>query len=68
MLYTDGLTETRNSSNVEYGEERLSALLARHKTLLPHDLINTCLADLTTFRASAPKVDDLTIMALRRVK
>jgi sigma-B regulation protein RsbU (phosphoserine phosphatase) len=68
VLYTDGVTETRDSSNQEYGEERLSALIGRNYSLSSHDLINTCLQDLSSFRGAAPKTDDLTIMVLKRVE
>jgi sigma-B regulation protein RsbU (phosphoserine phosphatase) len=66
LLYTDGLTESRNPSNLEYGEERLIALVSGKRALPPHDLLSACLTDLAGFRSSAPMVDDLTIMALNR--
>ena len=68
FLYTDGVTETRDGSQTEFGEERLSALIARHHALSPQALINTCLEDLTSFRAGAAKLDDITIMVIRRVE
>jgi len=68
VMYTDGFTETRNNSNSEYGDERLSALIGRNHFLSAHDLITTSLQDLSAFRGSAPKIDDLTIMVLKRVE
>jgi sigma-B regulation protein RsbU (phosphoserine phosphatase) len=68
FLYTDGLTETRNGSNIEYGEERLSALIARNHSLSAHDLLSASLQDLSSFRGSTPKIDDLTVMVLKRVE
>jgi len=66
LLYTDGLTESRNPSNLEYGEERLLAFVSGQRALPPHELVDACLTDLAGFRSSAPRVDDLTIMALNR--
>ena len=66
LLYTDGLTESRNPSNLEYGEERLIAFVSGQRALPPHDLLSACLTDLAGFRFGAPMVDDLTIMALNR--
>jgi sigma-B regulation protein RsbU (phosphoserine phosphatase) len=68
VMYTDGFTETRNNSNSEYGDERLSALIGRNHSLSAHDLITTSLQDLAAFRGSSPKIDDLTIMVLKKVE
>jgi phosphoserine phosphatase RsbU/P len=66
FLFTDGLSESRDSAGEEYGTARLGSLLCRHQELLPAELIRACLGDLSDFCAGAPKHDDLTVMALRR--
>jgi sigma-B regulation protein RsbU (phosphoserine phosphatase) len=68
FLYTDGLTESRNGSEEQYGPEKLAALLQQHQALPSQALIDACLKDVSTFSKGAPKVDDLTIMAVRRVE
>lgn len=68
LLYTDGLNEARNEAGQEYGIDRLSRLLGEHGALAPSDLLAACLRDLRTFRAGAPKTDDLTLMAIRRIE
>jgi sigma-B regulation protein RsbU (phosphoserine phosphatase) len=68
VLYTDGFTETRNALNKEYGDARLAALIRQKHSLSAHDLITVCLQDLSAFRGSAPKTDDLTVMVLKRVE
>jgi sigma-B regulation protein RsbU (phosphoserine phosphatase) len=68
FLYTDGLTETRNESKKEYGEERLLELISQNHPLSAHDLLSTSLQDLSAYRGSAPKIDDLTVMVLKRVE
>ena len=67
LLYTDGLLETRNSSGVEYGIERLAALSVAAATLDSKSTVAACLGDLASFRGAVPSTDDLTIMAVRRV-
>src|SRR5262249_26453753 len=67
FLYTDGLTESRNASNDEYSEARLHALVAREHQRSAEDLIAACVADLTEFRGGTARVDDLTLMVMRRV-
>jgi sigma-B regulation protein RsbU (phosphoserine phosphatase) len=67
FLFTDGLSESRDHAGGEYGTERLRELLCRSHALAPAELIGACLGDLLNFRSGAPKHDDLTVLALRRV-
>jgi sigma-B regulation protein RsbU (phosphoserine phosphatase) len=66
LLYTDGITEARNQAGEEYGEPRLTSLLATHHSLLPSKLIEVCLRDLAAFLRGEPLTDDQTMMVLRR--
>lgn len=66
FLFTDGLSESRDTAGEEYGTTRLMNLLCRRQDLLPDELIRACLGDLSDFCAGTPKHDDLTVMALRR--
>lgn len=67
LLYTDGLTEAQDKTNAEYGAQRLARLVKGRHMLPPPALVRLCLEDLNTFQSGAPKTDDLTIMAIRRV-
>jgi sigma-B regulation protein RsbU (phosphoserine phosphatase) len=66
FLYTDGLTEARNAADEEYSEAQLSALVARESHRSPTDLIDACVKDWQQFRSGSRKIDDLTIMILRK--
>jgi sigma-B regulation protein RsbU (phosphoserine phosphatase) len=68
FLYSDGLTEARNESDIQYGEERLALLLGNISTASPQELIDSCLDDLINFQSGAPKTDDLTMMVIQRVE
>jgi sigma-B regulation protein RsbU (phosphoserine phosphatase) len=67
LLYTDGASEARSASDAEYGAERLKELVASRPRLSAQALVAACIDDLEGFRAGAPLLDDLTIMAIRRV-
>ncbi len=67
FLYSDGLSEGRNKSNVQYGEERLAALISKKSAASPQELINSCLEDLSNFQSGAPRTDDLTMIVIRRM-
>jgi len=66
FLYTDGLSEMRDPSSVEYGLGRLAKFVGQQHTLAPQALTSACLQDVRAFSAGAPRLDDLTIMVLQR--
>jgi phosphoserine phosphatase RsbU/P len=66
FLYTDGLSETTNSSKAQYGIGRLSELVCDRRTLGIGALLDACLDDLNSFRAGVPFKDDLSIMVVER--
>ena len=66
FLYTDGLLDARNASGAEYGSERLTGFARSQRAPDPKSLTAACLRDLRSFAAGAPRVDDLTLLALQR--
>jgi len=66
VLYTDGLNETRDGANGEYGIERLAKFLGARHSLPPKALAAACLDELNAFSHGARQLDDRTIMVLRR--
>lgn len=68
LLYTDGLTEARDSSDREYGVERLSRVLLDRGAGSTRAVAAACLSDLATFLGGAPRTDDLTLMVVRRTR
>jgi hypothetical protein len=63
LLHTDGITESMAPSGEQYGVERLSAALAKHRHL-PNDAIRDALLDEVT-RWSGEQVDDRTLVIAR---
>jgi len=67
FLYTDGLSEAGNDkSEDEYGVDRVTRLVRQQAAHPPAELISACLDDLRTFVAGAPRLDDLTLLAIKR--
>jgi sigma-B regulation protein RsbU (phosphoserine phosphatase) len=66
FLYTDGLTEAANGRGEEYGSHRLTRVLRAGRGLSPRALSVSVLRDLAAFQDGEPRVDDLTIVAVRR--
>lgn len=67
LLYTDGLSESRDGAGSEYGLERLSALLRANGGLAPKALLTACVSEVEAFRITNSLADDLTLMAIQRV-
>jgi len=67
LLYTDGLSEARNSNNTEYGASRLQSLLSESSQIPARPLVERLLADVRGFAAGLPMNDDLTVMAIEMV-
>lgn len=63
LLYTDGVTEARNRHDEEFGEERLSAALVRHRHLSAAELHAAVMEELTQF-ATLGFQDDATLLAV----
>jgi phosphoserine phosphatase RsbU/P len=67
VLYTDGLSEARNSLDTEYGADRLLKLLGESHQLPGDALIQRVLEDVRGFSSGRPTSDDLTLMAIEMV-
>ena len=66
VLYTDGITETRNDADDEYGEQRLVRLVRGLTGDSPQAIVDACAADVAGFRGRARRLDDATVMVVRR--
>jgi serine phosphatase RsbU (regulator of sigma subunit) len=64
MLYSDGLTEAARPDGEEYGEERLDALLLRHRAGTAEAVRDAACSDAEAFSGHA-FTDDLTILVLK---
>jgi len=66
FLYTDGVSETRDSKDTEYGSEHLLEILRSARNESARELIDLVLKDLEKFRAQESFEDDCTILVLKR--
>ena len=67
LLYTDGITESRNKDNEEFGVERLTAIIRKNKKTSAFDLTQTILDELNVFTAKADPADDRTLVVIKRI-
>ncbi len=65
LLYTDGITEARNGSAMEYGESRLLEAVSRRKSLSASEIKSALVNELQTFSQRAFLEDDATLVILK---
>jgi sigma-B regulation protein RsbU (phosphoserine phosphatase) len=65
VLYTDGISEAENDDGEEYGVDRLRALVGRHCSACPVQLIDACKNHLNSFRGRRERFDDETLLAIQ---
>lgn len=65
VLFTDGVTEAMNASELEFGTVRLEALLDAAGSVPAAELLARIYADVDAFAAGADQADDITCLTLR---
>jgi len=67
LLYTDGITETRDPTGEMYGSERLKSFLVEHRAAPLKDLCEQLIATTREFAKGVAVHDDQTVVAMRYV-
>lgn len=65
VLYTDGITEAKNSKNEQFGNERLSEVLCEVKSLEPRQIQEHLINRLYEFSGTSNIDDDYTTMIIK---
>ncbi|MDX9849412.1 MAG: GAF domain-containing protein [Anaerolineaceae bacterium] len=66
LFYTDGLTETFSTDDVQYGVTRIIEFLKQHHQLNVNEILTKLDLELYDFREGEPSSDDLTLIGLKR--
>jgi serine phosphatase RsbU (regulator of sigma subunit) len=65
-LYTDGITESFNAAEEEFGEQRLIEAMRRHRALSPPDLLAAIVNEVQRF-SPGEQFDDITLIIAKCV-
>ncbi len=68
FVFSDGITEAMNANKEQFEEERLEALLKTFGGVSADEVISKVGEAVTTHAAGFPQNDDITMLAVRRVK
>jgi serine phosphatase RsbU (regulator of sigma subunit) len=66
LAYSDGILESRNRADQEFGYKRLEAQLRRTRTASAEALLFSVLGAVQDFAAANPLADDMSLVAVRR--
>ena len=65
VAYTDGITEAPNTSGEWWGVERLESLLRSCSRMVPGEIVERILAEVSDFAAGEPQRDDVTLVVMK---
>ena len=65
LFYTDGIIETRNSADEEFGFDRFEDLLRKHWNLPAQDIRDNIIEEIDTFSEGNPQFDDITLIVIK---
>src|SRR5881392_1787104 len=66
VLYTDGVTETLNSEDDEYGVDRMMQSVRASANDGAQAIVKRIIEDVREFTGSVPQHDDITVIAIRK--
>ncbi len=66
VVYSDGLTEARNSQDEEFGADRLQAMLPRLRGLTAEECVRLIIGEVNVFLGRERPHDDLSLVVLAR--
>jgi len=65
LLYSDGISEARNSKREDYEIERMTEVSVQHRTEDAQSIKNHILENVKKFVGSAPQHDDMTLIVIK---
>lgn len=66
LLFTDGILESRNQLNEDYGKENFLASVQKHCDLDVESQVSAIAEDINQFIGTAPRTDDISIVILEK--
>ncbi len=67
VLYSDGVTEAVNTTDVDFGEDRLGKLVASLHGHPASEIVMAIQSEVAQFAVGAPQADDITVVVMRRL-
>jgi sigma-B regulation protein RsbU (phosphoserine phosphatase) len=67
VFFTDGITESMNEKDEEFGEVRVKNLMLKYKDDSAQSLLEKFVSETERFRGKGPQTDDITLLIIKSV-
>ncbi|HEX9614486.1 MAG TPA: SpoIIE family protein phosphatase, partial [Bacteroidota bacterium] len=67
VLYSDGITESMNQSQEQFGEDRLLTVLRDHRTGSGREILDEIIKAAKGHAGKEPQADDMTVVVVKRI-
>ncbi|PKK83569.1 MAG: hypothetical protein CVT49_08015 [candidate division Zixibacteria bacterium HGW-Zixibacteria-1] len=67
FIFTDGVTEAQRDDE-QYGDKRMEDIVVATRDKIPRETVDILMKDINDFMGDAPRSDDITILAIKKVE
>ena len=67
VMYSDGVTESKNKHDEEFGCERLLKIITVHRSLPAERITDEIINEVCSHSGGCPQADDITVVVMKRV-
>jgi len=67
VIYSDGITEATNTSEVQFGEERLANVIREHREESASGLVECIIKEVKAHAGGMAQADDMTLVVVKRI-
>ncbi|MDD4857400.1 MAG: SpoIIE family protein phosphatase [Candidatus Krumholzibacteria bacterium] len=68
LVYSDGITESIDANDEEYGEDRLAALFLKYRSDSAHRLIDEIVSAVRAHAGETSQTDDMTLLVIKGIE
>jgi len=68
VMYSDGVTESKNKDDEEFGEKRLHDIVIANRSSPAQAILDTIVNAVCCFGGGCPQMDDITVVVVKRVE
>ncbi len=68
VIYSDGITEATNTSEVQFGEERLANVIREHREESASGLVECIIKEVKAHAGGMAQADDMTLVVVKRIQ
>jgi sigma-B regulation protein RsbU (phosphoserine phosphatase) len=68
LVFSDGISESTNANDEEFGEDRIGRILIDNRDLPAAEIINAVIRSVREYSGESAQMDDMTLLIIKRVE